>query len=160
MWRPAHKKIGFFAVLVVTSVACTEVSPNGCPVTDVDSMRFEAPEGYPASPGDPDSAWFGTDELWTVLPTDGTYELRKSVWWSVNFQGGELEPMPEISVTYERLNSHADPVAFAVPGTHGTTEADGEFMINGDDQQAPGCWRVTAEYRDVSLSYTYETGLG
>lgn len=147
------------AVMVGLS-ACSEVSPSGCPITDAEAMPLVAPEGYPETPADPDLVWFGTAELWTVLPADGNYELRKSIWWSADFEGPATEPMPEISVTYERLNSHADPVAFAAPGTHGTTAADGDFMLNGEDQQAPGCWRVTAEYRDASLSYTYETGQG
>lgn len=152
--RPVLGLVG----VMIGLTACTEVSPSGCPVTDPDSMAFQAPTGFPTVPSDSDAVWFGTPTLWTVMPTDGSYEVRKSVWWSVDFEGGAAEPMPEITVTYERLNSHAEPVVFAAPGTNGTTDADGEFMINGIDQQAPGCWRVTAEYRDASLSYTYELG--
>ncbi len=144
------------AVLFVAS--CAEVSPSGCPVTAISSPQFEPGPDHPSTPDDPALVWFGTAALWTVLPAAGEYVPRKSVWWSEDFAGGEAEPMPELSVLYERLNSHAAPVAFPAPGTNAFTVEDGAFMINGIDPVTPGCWRVTAEYRDATLSYTYEVG--
>lgn len=48
-----------------------------CPLT-IPSQGFTPPDGYPPSPVDPDSVWFGKDQLWTVLSTDGSYQPRKS----------------------------------------------------------------------------------
>lgn len=142
----------------MATAACSDVSPSGCPITDVADSPFTPGPNHPATPPGDDVAWFGTADLWTILPTDGSYELRKSIWWSENFEGAEAEPMPELSVTYERLNSHAAPVVFAAPGTHGESADSGSFIVNGRDPETPGCWKVTAEYRSATLSYTYETG--
>jgi hypothetical protein len=100
--------------------------------------------------------WYGTAELWTVLRSDGIYVPRKSVWWSSSFAGGQQEPSPDISVTYERLDQTAPLITMGSPGTNAYTPEDGSFMIAGIDPQTSGCWKVTATYRDTTLSYIYQ----
>lgn len=149
------------AVLGVTRVpgpaTTLEVSsnPGECPVTIPDG-DFVPPAPYPAQPSPPGSAWYGTSELWTVLDVDGDYTHRKSVWWSADFEGGAAEQQPKITVTWERPDAADQPVIDGPAGTNASTAEDGSFMIAGIDPDVPGCWRVTATYRDAEISYVYE----
>lgn len=101
------------------------------------------------------SAWFGTPDLWTPLDIAGEYAPRKSVWWSQHFTDSSAEPQPAIGVAYERLDEPADLILSGPPGTNASTTEDGLFMIGGIDPEIPGCWRVTATYKESSLSYVY-----
>ena len=132
--------------------ACTVTRPN---------PQFSAPSPYPASPPDDRYAWFGTPELWTMLELDGevwdaantSFPVGiKMFWWSSNWAGMREEPEPAITVVATRLDG---------PGTvttdHATNAAadslGGEAMLAGIEFPTPGCWQVTAEYREAVLSY-------
>ncbi len=138
----------------ISQVFFGELGPEACPVT-IPSQGFTPPADYKATPSDPNLVWFGKDELWTVLSTDGSYQPRKSVWWSVNFPGGQEEEVPPIAVTYRLLNADSDFTIESTEGTNAYTDADGWFMIATIDPQASGCWEVTAVYKDASLTYIY-----
>lgn len=127
---------------------------TACPVT-IPGPGLAPPDPYPAAPSDPASAWYGTPALWTMLRRDGSYGVRKSVWWSRDFQGGAAESTPAISVTWRRLDPSGEVIVEEGPGTNAFTVEDGQFMIAGIDPEEPGCWEVTASYRGTSLSYTY-----
>jgi hypothetical protein len=126
----------------------------GCPVTMPPEPGFVPPDPDRATSATPSGAWYGTAELWTVLPIDGSYQPRKSVWWSEEFDGGRVEQTPDIAVTWERLDLDR-PAITEDRGTNAHTPEDGWFMIAGIDPDEPGCWRVTATYRDAELSYVY-----
>jgi hypothetical protein len=111
---------------------------------------------YPSSPATPGNLWYGDSALWTALHVDGDSGRRKDVWWSSDFQGGTEEPRPDITVTYERIDIDLPTVREAERGTNAFTEGDGWFMIAGIDSNEPGCWQVTAEYRDATLSYVFQ----
>ncbi|MEX0795536.1 MAG: PASTA domain-containing protein [Acidimicrobiia bacterium] len=128
--------------------------PPDCPVT-IPSQGFTPPDGYPATPSDPDSVWFGKDELWTVLSTDGISEERRSVWWSANFTDPGIESSPDITVTYTLLNSSTGRTIVNDGGTNASTPEDGLFIIAGSEPDIEGCWQVTAIYKNASLSYIY-----
>lgn len=133
---------------------------DGCPVTIPDG-DFAPPAPHDAaSPIGEGQAWFGSAELWTSLPLDGTYLPRKSVWWSEDFAGGGEESTPDLRVTWTRLDD-PDPDPDAAPivvdgGTNAHTPEQGWLMIAGLDPTEPGCWQVTATYRDAELSYVFE----
>ncbi len=126
-----------------------------CAVTRPPEVAFVPPQPWPATPPSDDWAWYGTDELWTVIEIDGSTE-NKSVWWSAEFPGGTDEPNPPLTVTFERLDADVAPIEFDAPGTNAFTTADQWFMINGLEPREPGCWRATATYKGTTLSYTYE----
>jgi hypothetical protein len=148
----------------ITSTGPNDVakpSPDGsgsfdCPVTLPATLPLSAPESHPDQPGNPEMAWYGTEDLWTALPIDGDYGPRKSVWWSSSFAGGGIEQTPAIDVVWERLDADDPPITNDGYGTNAHTVADGWFMIAGSDPDEPGCWRVTARYAGSSLSYVYE----
>ena len=133
-----------------------EFDREDCPVT-IPTRSFTPPDGYPARPSDPDSVWFGKDEMWTVLSNDGTYVgPRRSVWWSVNFPDpGGVEFEPGISVTWTLRNSSI-PVMISETGMNGSLMTkDGLVRTAGGDPSYSGCWEVTAIYEGASLSYVY-----
>lgn len=135
--------------------ATAEAHMPPCPVTIPPTPGFTPPPPHPGAPAEPNSVWFGSPALWTVLSKDGTYARRKSVWWSSGFRGGRLEQEPEIEVTWRRLDPPTRVVAEDGPGTNAFTHEAGWFMIAGIDPEDPGCWEVTATYRGARLSYTY-----
>lgn len=142
-------------------VATAQYSPTDageCPVT-LPGEGLTPPKPYAANPsvkGTNTDAWYGTEELWTILPVDGEYERRKSVWWSADFPGGIAEVNPPISVTWERLDVDAPTLTAKEPGTNAHTAEHRWFMIAGIDPDEAGCWQVTAEYKGATLSYVYE----
>jgi hypothetical protein len=126
-----------------------------CPIT-LPNPDFSPPPGYPQD-AEPGQAWFGSPGLWTVLPVDGAYGHRKSVWWSEHFPGGSEEEQPPITVTWRRLDVAVDLIT-SDRGTNAYTAADGDFMIAGIDPDVSGCWEVTATYKGATVRYVYERG--
>lgn len=129
--------------------------PSDCPVTIPDG-DVDPPAPYPSEPAGDGRAWYGNQDLWTVLDTDGDHSPGKSVWWSGHFRGGVDEPTPDIEVTWRRLDWPADAAITVTGGTNAHTAEDGWFMIAGLDPGIGGCWEVTATYRGAELSYVYE----
>ena len=119
---------------------------------------FSAPEPYYADPFWEFDLWYGTADLWTILPRQGfEYGPRKSIWWSVEFAGWPTEPSPEIAVTWRRIDVlDGETIVSDHPGTNAFTPEDGLLMIAGIDPRINGCWEVTATYKGASLSYVYE----
>lgn len=143
----------------------TEV--EGCPLTIPDRPAFVPPPPYPSqvpNPNVPDAdekVWYGTAALWTWLETegevwrdlpddDGNGKLfEKTFWWSDDFS--PEKGFGPIRVTGRRLDG---PGSFDTegPGGGGSREDIGSFMLVGVEM-SPGCWEVTASYRDTRLSY-------
>ena len=139
--------------------AVMEGVPESCPVTVPGDNAFapssKAPEGPPPLY---EAVWFETPELWTMINPQGeTTDKRwlhgeKTFWWSDNFSVmGELEP--DITVTAEHLDGSAPTVEAGGPGTNGSHPTLGNFMLVGLELSQPGCWKLTAQYKDATLSY-------
>ena len=76
---------------------------------------------------------------------------EKTFWWSESFSlMRELEP--DITVTAEHLDGSA-PKVEAEPGTNGSHPDLGDFMLVGLELPQPGCWKLTAQYKEATLSY-------
>lgn len=165
-WKPLLATTGVVGLVLVATAAVPgdADATSECPVTIPPQPGFSPPEPWPATYPREGSVWYGNPGLWTVLETDGDYGPRKSVWWSVNFPGGADETWPEVHVTWTRLDTDEE----VVIDNHGRatnayTEAEGWFMIGGidpdltnEDLNESGCWRVTAEYKNSTLSYVYQ----
>jgi hypothetical protein len=133
--------------------------PESCPVTvpgdDAFAPPSEAPEGPPPLY---ESVWYGTPELWTMINPQGETSGKrwlggeKTFWWSESFSVmGELEP--DITVTAEHLDGSAPKVEAGGPGTNGFNPGLGNFMLVGLELPQPGCWELTARYKNATLSY-------
>lgn len=157
-----HFRIGLMApfLLVAVSACTTSTDVDGyadgqCEPT-IPSEEFVPPDPYVPSRAEDGMVWYGANELWTVLRLDGEHSPRKSVWWSENYGDPGLEPSPDITVVWQRLDSGTADISNGSTGTNGSTEDDGLFMIGGIDPDIGGCWRVTATYKGASMSYVYE----
>jgi hypothetical protein len=95
-------------------------------------------------------------EIWIGLPraTDGSLG-QKTFWWSADFDVNH-EPRPAIRVTGRQLDG---PGRFSMPGPGTNAQADfGSAMLSGIDIPGTGCWKITATYRQASLSYVVWVG--
>ena len=136
-------------------------APSTDPPCDVTKpVPVFQPGGEP-SEAPPGHEWFGeaalytaldpAGEVWRGLPASPWGYTQKTVWWSELWDPGS-EPEPEIYVSGERLDA---PGTFRYgPGTNASAPDIATAMMVGIDVPELGCWRVTAIYRDASLSYT------
>jgi hypothetical protein len=157
------------AVLVGPSLFSRGQTPGSggametCLVTKPD-QPFAPPAPYPEKPTPGDQkVWFGSAQLWTMLNREGETWGRlmgaphtisvKSFWWSTAWSPSG-EPQPDIAVVGEQLDG---PGTFQAgsPGTNASADF-GSAMLVGFDVPNPGCWRITATYRGVSLSYVVQ----
>ncbi|MDT8305849.1 MAG: c-type cytochrome [Anaerolineae bacterium] len=133
---------------------------EACPVTQPPSPAFEPPEG----PGDrlrEDPLWFwvGSPELWTTLEADGLWTdlphdqhgyTQKRPFWSEGYNWRE-EQDPELVLTGRRLDGDA---VMTDTGASNAYHPDyGSMIMTGFVLPASGCWEITAEYKDASLSF-------
>ena len=143
-----------------TSKSISNDLPADCPVTLPGKIPFEAPEPFSSTPPWPNFFWFGSDHLWTVLTTNGSWShlplnpegyTQKILWWSDRFSLKD-EPEPALVVTGKRLDEKAPPLK-----TYGATNAFaddiGEAMLTGVDFPTHGCWEVTGQYKETDLSF-------
>jgi hypothetical protein len=126
-----------------------------CVITRPGTPDFVPPDPFNPKPSTEGYLWYGSPEVWTVLPSIGVYEPRMSVWWSAGFDGRNTNS-PDLQVRWLRLDAHQPPIENET-ATSGQTPEDGWFMIAGFDPPGSGCWQVTATYGDASLSYVYES---
>jgi hypothetical protein len=131
-----------------------------CEVTK--PVPFAAPSPYLASPPAVyESVWFGSRALWTILDPDGEIWAQsalprgsggltqKTFWWSAD-RTPQDDLVPAITVTGRRLDG---PGTFEFgPGTNASADL-GPAMLVGVEFPTPGCWELTARYRDAALSY-------
>ncbi|KAA3637329.1 MAG: hypothetical protein DWP92_07970 [Armatimonadetes bacterium] len=146
---------------IVSSLRTEPVTPHPgrgtCIATRPPTPGLTPPERWPATPSiAPESLWYGTADLWTVLPVNGRYEERKSVWWSQNFTDAGIESFPDIDVTLRRTDRDASPIV-GDGGTNASTAKDGLFMIaNAPAQLTRGCWSITGTYKGATLNYVVD----
>lgn len=148
----------------LTQTAQTEVAasmpPADCPVTTAGNVSFKAPEQYSSDAPWEGIFWFGSEELWTALHTDGVWwglpnnpdgYTQKIMWWSKLFNV-KHEQQPALIVTGRRLDAEAPPLKF-----YGATNASagdiGDAMLTGVDFPTLGCWEVRGEYKKSELTF-------
>ena len=137
--------------------------PASCPLTSPTPGDFTPPLPYPEEPPALyNAAWYGTDQLWTMIGLqgeawhglphdDGTY-TQKLLWWREGLDP-LAEPSPALRVTASRLDAPILTIEGAFPATHGIRGDIGNFMLTGIDLPSPGCWRITGSYQTAQLSY-------
>ena len=133
--------------------------PDSCPITQRPESRFIPPEPYPEWPS-AGSFWYGTNEMWTGLRSSGIWESlpksddgyrNKIALWSESY-GQTMEQQPEITLSARQLDGDA----VVEPHVHGNNayHPDYEhFMMTGIELPTLGCWEITAEYLDATLSF-------
>ena len=136
-------------------------APASCPTTRPPDPAFVPPAPYPATPPsvEGDKVWYGTNQLWTWLDADGTWEMArdehglfdKSFWWRQGYDW-QTETTPRLQVTGRRLDAPA-PTVTSSNATNGFEESMGAFMLVGLELPAGGCWELTGHYHGQSLRF-------
>ena len=133
--------------------------PDSCPITQPQTPRFVPLKPYTAW-GPNGDFWYGSNELWTLLRPDGIWRnLPKSeagygnkvFWWREGYVWTE-EPEPELAISARQLDGDAV-VEKSVRATNGYHPDYGSFMLTGIELPALGCWEITGEYDDNTLSF-------
>ncbi|MEX0827238.1 MAG: hypothetical protein WD184_10865 [Acidimicrobiia bacterium] len=136
------------------------VTGGECPVTFATPPYLVPPEPWPATPPGEvpihEGHWYGTEDLWTVIPSTGAAIYApgdKLFYWSRHFRTASHDfAAPELIVTAVRLDGDA-PTATASRANNGGRADTGTFMVTGLVLPTPGCWEITAEYRGALLSH-------
>jgi hypothetical protein len=135
---------------------------TSCPVTQRPVHPFVPPAPYSAELG-PESFWFGTERLWTVLHEGGIWNglphytsddptfRQKLFFWSAGFDA-HSEPRPALTITGKRLDAPAPPLA-SDRASNGWQDPEQSFMVTGINLPTLGCWRITARYRNQPLTF-------
>lgn len=135
--------------------------PEDCPVTTaVKQDSFKAPEPYaPDAPWE-DIFWYGTENLWTALHTNGVWTglpdnpegyTQKIMWWSDLYVLKD-ELIPALEVTGRRLDAEA-PLLKTYGATNAYAADIGDAMLTGVDFPTLGCWEITGQYRKSELTF-------
>ena len=132
-----------------------------CPVTLPPDSPFTPPPPYPPEAPYAGKFWHGTEELWTMLPDDGTWQQlahgEKLFWWSEGYVGSE-EPQPELAVTARRLDGRAPAAESGSPATNAYHSDFDWAMLVGMQVPASGCWEITGHYQGYELSFVVWVG--
>lgn len=137
--------------------------PATCPVTRPPSPPFVPPSPYPATTS-LGAFWFGTQRLWTLLPTTGEWRgmqgynptdvsyRQKLFWWRQGYDW-KAEPRPQLTVTGRQLDA-SEPPLVASRASNGYREHDWKsFMVVAVDMPTLGCWEIAGDYKGDKLSY-------
>jgi hypothetical protein len=158
--------LGLIAALALLLAACgppaaNAPAPASCPTTRPPDPAFVPPAPYPATPPsvEGDKVWYGTNQLWTWLDVDGTWEMAhdehglfdKSFWWRQGYDW-QTETTPRLRVTGRRLDVPA-PTVTSSNATNGFEESMGAFMLVGLEFPTGGCWELTGHYHSQSLRF-------
>ncbi len=132
---------------------------DGCATTPAPNPPFTPPSPYSALPY-AGEFWYGTEELWTMLPADGTWRAlphtdtgygQKIFWWRRGYDW-QAEPNPKLTVTARRLDAPA-PSVITSEATNAFHPDFGSAMLVGVEIPMLGCWEVTGHIEGYDLSF-------
>jgi LysM repeat protein len=148
---------------LIIPTAGMNAPPPVCPVTSPSDTAFIPPAPYNANPPNDDRLaqfWYGTAALWTLLwdegvwhglPYDGNSYTQKITWFREGFDW-LAEPDPPLTITGTRLDVPGD--TLPVAGGNGSYAGDlGSFIMSGVGVPSAGCWQITGNYGEHSLSF-------
>ena len=127
--------------------------PETCAVTNPLEHPFVPPKSYQNSRG---INWFGTDKLWTYLPTNGiSGQGEKTLWfreeWSHYSHWIPEESALKLTITARRLDAATPPPEISAgPVFNRDWKA---FMLGGINLPTPGCWEITGRYEDAEVQF-------
>lgn len=145
------------------AMALPHNAPDSCPVTKPYEHPFVPPFPNAAKQSDNNSFWFGTDRLWTRLPSNGTWSglphytpgdptFRQKLFFGRQGYDAHMEPQPKLKIIGRRLDSLAPPLLPDRP-TSGWTDPEEQYMVVGINFPTLGCWQITGRYEDDVLTF-------
>ena len=129
-----------------------------CPVTKRPSEPLAPPSPYPVELG-AGQFWFGTNDLWTNLPIEGTWKglPQKIFWWREGYDWHAENP-PQLTVTGRRLDGNVPLLVPAHANAGWTSDASHPFMVVAFDIPTFGCWEITGDYKGDRLTLVVWVG--
>jgi hypothetical protein len=136
----------------------SQVVPEACAVTKPLEHPFVPPKPYLAGKG---VNWFGTDGLWTFLPSDGIWGLGEKTFWfreewgrskSIN-QSIPAIDTAKFTVTARRLDGPSPPPEVGQASSSYREEDWKAFLVGGINFPTTGCWEVSARYENDELTF-------
>jgi len=136
--------------LALTPEVCA-ATKDSCPVTTAPASPFVPPAPYRAIPP-PGLFWYGTNGLWTWLPTEGVWRslTNKLFLWQEGYDVHK-EPEPDIIVVLRRLDANM-PLVASRGGTNAHLD-DGWLMLTGLTFPSEGCWEITTYHAGHTLTF-------
>jgi hypothetical protein len=130
----------------------TQSVPKTCAVTRPSEHPFVPPRPYLANGVN----WFGTDRLWTFLPSDGIWgQGEKTFWfredWSHYHRWIPDEIAMKLTITARRLDAPTPPPEISAGPTFNRDWK--AFMLGGISLPTPGCWEITGRYEDAVVQF-------
>jgi hypothetical protein len=149
-----------FAVMTLL-VLLPVFTPAQCLTTLPPNPQFVPPKPYPQDA--PASAfWFGTESLWTSLPSDGVWgggfhhnndkEYLKLFFWAKGYDA-QKESKPKLIITGRRLDGDSPSVAVANANNAFLGSKMPPAMVTGFEIPTAGCWELTAHYGGHTLTF-------
>jgi hypothetical protein len=136
----------FFLPILCAAQCQTTLAPNP-PFVPRGPYQVDAPTNM---------FWYGTDQLWTVLSSDGKWHMRNNVmkgkryrtkltFWRLGFDW-RTEAKPRLVVVAMRLDGDAAKVIMAPASVVFIPSREAAGIMAGIDIPSAGCWEVTAQY--------------
>ena len=158
------RRIGIACAVVLVLVTLGAAHAAECPRTLGTDTAFRAP--WPSA-----STWFGTEALAVVLPQEGIWPTTspgaliavKLFWYSSEIQavadaGFDNGKMLGFTASIERLDSGPDDAVISGPNWAGLGGlGDNWTILTGIDFPSAGCWKISGEFLDQSLTFVVET---
>jgi hypothetical protein len=131
--------------------------PMTCPVTRAFDQHFIPPFPYSSQPA-PGRGWFGTDRLWVMAPAsvwtgistsrDEPVFRNKIAWWRQGYDW-RSQPKPRLRIRGRRLDRSAKPLSATVSNAGATLP----YMMSLIEVPTFGCWEITGQYDDDTLTF-------
>jgi mono/diheme cytochrome c family protein len=137
----------------------TSVGYAACPVTKPAGTAFVAPSPDPAGNLHKGYFWHGSLALRTTLHLDGAWAslprhehgfTQKLAFWSEGYNWRE-EQNPELVLTGRRLDG--DETMTDTGASNAYHPDHGSMIMTGFVLPAAGCWEISADYKEASLSF-------
>ena len=100
--------------------------------------------------------WFGTDNLWTILLSDGTVaQGEKTLWfrqeWSHYHHWIPDKSALKLTITARRLDAPTPPPKISAGPTFNRDWK--AFMLGGISFPTRGCWEITGHYEEAEVQF-------
>lgn len=160
---PSKLSAGLLTALLI-ALSSSALAEGNCLRTTGADTAFRDP--WPAA-----STWYGTEALAVVLPKDGIWPTTKPgnrisvkvFWYSTEFQATAERGFDDgahmgFEARIRRLDSGPNDAVISGPNWAGLGGLGENWTIlTGIDFPSAGCWEITAEYLDQSLTFIVET---
>ena len=160
MTRPGLATLGWFLVVTFAAQGSNAEPGSSCLPTVAPSPSLSEP-----SPSSASRFWYGSDALAVLLNRAGTWQgmgpghrYRDKLFWRREGYSGVLESRPELTVWARRLDGPAP--RLRVTGATNAHHKDfgGWAMLVMVEFPTAGCWEVTGQHKDQTLSFVVQVG--